>query len=157
VIAAAKRAGARSRGFDIDPEMVKLSRENVERENLEHLVTIHLQDIFEVDLREASVLMLYLLPELNVRLIPQIDEMEPGSRIVSHSFDMAGVIPDSETTVYHRDGSVSRVYMWTTPLRKEPLRKAPSDMKYMKHFRLDKVLTKGEMWFLDKFRKALRD
>lgn len=157
VIAAAKRAGARSWGYDIDPEMVKLSQENVEKENLEHLVTIELQDIFEVDLREASVIMLYLLPELNVRLIPQIDEMEPGSRIVSHSFDMAGVIPDIEATVNHKDGQVSKVYMWTTPLNKDPLYKTQRKGPYMKKFRLDKVITEGEMWFLDTFRKAVRD
>lgn len=157
VIAAAKRAGARSRGYDIDPEMVKLSRENVKKENLEHLVTIELQDIFEVDLREASVIMLYLLPELNVRLIPQIDEMEPGSRIVSHSFDMAGVMPDIDATVNHKDGRVSKVYMWTTPLRKESLAGGQRQQNYMKKFRLDRVFTEGEIWFLDRFRKALRD
>lgn len=157
VIATAKRAGARSMGFDIDPEMVKLSRENVEKENLEHLVTIELQDIFEVDLREASVIMLYLLPELNVRLIPQIDEMEPGSRIVSHSFDMAGVIPDADVTVNHKDGRVSKVYMWTTPLRKDPLAGGQRQQNYMKRFRLDRVFTEGDIWILDRFRKILDD
>ena len=78
VIAAAKKAGARAIGFDIDPEMVQRSRENVKTAGVGHLVTIQERDIFELDLREASVITLYLLPELNVRLIPQLDKLKMG-------------------------------------------------------------------------------
>ncbi len=118
VIAAAKKVEARAQGFDIDPVMVKKSAANVKKAKVGHLVTIEHRDIFELDLSGASVVTLYLLPELNVRLIPQLDKMKPGSRIVSHDFDMDGVIPDVEATVYRHDGGISKVYLWTTPLRK---------------------------------------
>lgn len=118
VIAAAKKAGARAFGFDIDPGMVEMSKANVKKAGVENLVTIVEKDIFELDLRKASVVTLYLLPELNVRLIPQLDKLKPGTRIVSHDFDMKGVIPDVEATVNRRDGSISMVYLWTTPLKK---------------------------------------
>lgn len=118
VIAAAKKAGARAFGFDIDPEMVKKSRENVGKENVGHLVTIQAADIFDLDLSGANVITLYLLPNLNVRLIPQLDKLKPGSRIVSHDFDMAGVTPDVDATVTLPGGGTSKVYLWTTPLKK---------------------------------------
>jgi SAM-dependent methyltransferase len=123
VIAAAKKAGARAYGFDIDPEMVKKSQDNVKAQNIGHLVTIQEADVFDLDLSDASVVTLYLLPELNVRLIPQLDKLKPGSRIVSHDFDMEGVIPDVEATVTRNDGGTSRVYLWTTPLKKAPVKK----------------------------------
>lgn len=119
VIGAAKRAGARSYGFDIDPAMVETSISNVRKENLEHLVTIKEADIFELDLSEASVVTLYLLPGLNVKLIPQLEELKPGSRIVSHDFAMEGIQPDVEATVFYGERRrTSRVYLWTTPLKR---------------------------------------
>ncbi len=118
VIAAAKKAGCKAWGFDIDPQRVKESKENVKKNKVEHLVTIKEKDIFELDLSKASVITLYLLPSLNVKLIPQLDRMKPGSRIVSHDFDMAGVTPDVEATVNMKDGQTRKVYLWTTPLRK---------------------------------------
>jgi len=120
VIAAAKKAGARAYGFDIDPKMVKISRENVNKEGLKHLVTIEEQDIFELDLSNASVITLYLLPELNLRLLPQLNRLKPGVRIVSHDFDIEGAAPDVEATVYRPGEGTSKVYMWTTPLRNTP-------------------------------------
>lgn len=120
VIAAAKKTGCRAYGFDIDPVMVEKSRENVRKEKLEKLVTIELQDIFDLDLSKASVVTLYLLPELNVALIPHLEKMKPGSRIVSHLFDIEGVEPDVEATVYREGGKNSKVYLWTTPLKKTP-------------------------------------
>jgi SAM-dependent methyltransferase len=118
VIAAAKKAGCRAYGFDIDPVMVKKSRENVKKERLEKLVAIELKDIFDLDLSKASVVTLYLLPELNLALVPQLEKMKPGSRIVSHSFDIEGVEPDAETTVYREGGKSNKVYLWTTPLKR---------------------------------------
>lgn len=118
VIAAAKKAGCMAYGFDIDPEMVEKSRENVRKEKLERLVTIKQQDIFDLDLSKASVVTLYLLPEINVALIPKLEQMKPGSRIVSHSFDIEGVEPDVEATVFREGGKSNKVYLWTTPLKK---------------------------------------
>src|SRR5512137_2482912 len=93
VVTAAKKYGVKAVGFDIDPQRVKEARENVRANQVEHLVTIREADVFTLDLREASVVTLYLLPQLNVRLLPQLAQLKPGSRIVSHDFDMKGAKP----------------------------------------------------------------
>lgn len=93
VVTAAKKYGVKAYGFDIDPKRVAESLANVKSNKVEHLVTIKQADIFKLDLREATVVTLYLLPELNVRLMPQLEKLKPGSRIVSHDFDMRGAKP----------------------------------------------------------------
>lgn len=118
VIAAAKKAGCKAYGVDLDPEMVERSIRAVKKERLEKLVTIEQQDIFDVDLSQATVVTLYLLPELNTALIPQIDRMKPGSRIVAHDFPIEGIDPDVEATVFREGGKSNKVYLWTTPLKK---------------------------------------
>ena len=123
VINAAKRFGIHAVGYDIDPKRVAESRVNVKNNGVEHLVTIEEKNIFDVDLSRATVVTLYLLPELNVRLIPQLEKLAPGSRIVSHDFDMEGVEPDQTWTVIARDHREPKnrehyVYLWKTPLRK---------------------------------------
>jgi cyclopropane fatty-acyl-phospholipid synthase-like methyltransferase len=120
VIAAAKKYGCKAVGYDIDPQRVKESRENVDANNVGDLVTIEQKDIFTLDLSKADVITLYLLPSLNVKLIPQLEKLKPGSRIVSHDFDMRGVKPDKVVTVTPEGGFVEhKVYLWTTPLKKE--------------------------------------
>lgn len=119
VATAAKRYGCRAIGFDIDPARVKDSKATVAEMGVEDLVEIREEDIFTLDLSEASVITLYLLPDLNVRLIPQLEKLKPGSRIVSHAFDMRGVKPDVVETVEGELGSQHTVYLWTTPLNKE--------------------------------------
>src|SRR5215475_865124 len=118
-VTAAKKYGSRAWGFDINPVRVKESLENVDKNNVKHLVTIKLQDIFELDLSKADVITLYLLPTLNVKLIPQLDKMKPGCRIVSHDFDMAGVRPKREITYSPQGGREHRIFLWVTPLEKE--------------------------------------
>jgi SAM-dependent methyltransferase len=119
VVKAAKDYGCRAVGFDVDPERIKESLENVKKNKVEELVAIKQQDIFKLDLRPASVVTLYLLPSLNVKLIPQLDKLKPGSRIVSHDFDMDGVEPDQVVTVKSQDMSREHtIYLWTTPLKK---------------------------------------
>jgi len=94
VVAAAKKYGCKAVGYDIDPKRVKESLENVKKNNVADLVTIEQKDIFKLDISQANVITLYLLPSLNVRLIPQLEKLKPGSRVVSHDFDMKGVTPD---------------------------------------------------------------
>lgn len=119
VVTAAKRYGCRAVGYDIDPERVKESRENVEKNKLKHLVTIENRDIFTLDLSKANVITLYLLPRLNVKLIPQLEKLRPGSRIVSHDFDMKGIQPDEVVTLTsEEDSEEHKIYLWTTPLKK---------------------------------------
>jgi SAM-dependent methyltransferase len=120
VVAAAKKYGCRAFGYDIDPERVEESLENVRENRVRRLVRIEEKDIFMLDLRPATVITLYLLPGLNVRLIPQLEELRPGCRIVSHDFDMQGVKPDAVLEMEsEEDGAEHTVYLWTTPLKKE--------------------------------------
>jgi uncharacterized protein (TIGR03000 family) len=123
VVTAAKKYGCKAFGFDINPERIKDSTENVKKNKVEDLVTIKKQDIFTLDLRDASVITLYLLPELNLKLVPQLEKMKPGTRIVSHDFDMRGYKPDKvETIRAANDQGVERdhtIYLWTIPLQKE--------------------------------------
>jgi glucose uptake protein len=120
VATAARKYGCRCVGFDIDPARIQDSREKVAEYEVGDLVTIEQQDIFQIDMSKASVVMLYLLPDLNVRLIPQLEQLKPGSRIVSHDFDMTGVSPDQAVEVTEPGGRKHMVYLWTTPLKKQP-------------------------------------
>ncbi len=120
VVTAAKRYGCKAVGYDIARKRVKESLANVEENNVGHLVQIEQRDIFTLDLSKANVITLYLLPELNVKLIPQLKKLKPGSRIVSHDFDMRGVKPDKVVEV-NSDNEYDKhtIYLWTTPLKME--------------------------------------
>jgi len=129
VVAAAKR-GAKATGWDIDPERIVEAKENVKKNKVEENATIIQDDIFTLDLSGADVITLYLWPQLNVKLIPQLEKLKPGSRIVSHDFDMAGVKPDKVVELplknrgsnnYGNDlrDANHTIYLWTAPLKKE--------------------------------------
>lgn len=121
VVTAAERFGCRAFGYDIDPQRVAESLANVEAHGVGHLVTIEQKDIFTLDLSGADVVTLYLLPSLNVKLIPQLEKLKPGSRIVSHDFDMKGVEPDDVVEMTEDGSYISHtVYLWTAPLKKTP-------------------------------------
>jgi len=119
VARAAKKYGCHAVGFDVDPQRLKESRATVKKEGVGDLVQIKEADIFTLDLSKANVITLYLLPSLNVKLIPQLEKLKPGSRIVSHDFDMRGVTPEKEVRVPCKDGFDRTVYLWRTPLKKE--------------------------------------
>jgi len=119
VVTAAKKYGCKAVGYEINPLQVKESLENVEKNKVGHLVTIEEKDIFTLDLSKATVITLYLLPDLNVKLIPQLEKLKPGSRIVSHDFDMKGVKPDKLLKLTsNKDRFEHKIYLWTTPLKK---------------------------------------
>jgi ribosomal protein L11 methylase PrmA len=112
-VTAAKKYGARGVCFDIDPERIKEANENVAKNEVQRLVKVVHADLFEQDLSGASVITLYLLPSLNVKLMPKLmKELKPGTRIVSHAFDMGSWKPEKELDV---DGR--KVYFWTIPKR----------------------------------------
>jgi hypothetical protein len=118
VVTAARKFRCRAIGFEIDPQRVAESQENVRKNGLAHLVRIEERDMFDVDLSEADVVTLYLLPNLNVRLIPQITKMKPGARVVSQDFDLAGVIPDRVVQVYLSKREIYKIfYLLTVPLK----------------------------------------
>ena len=120
VILAAKKYGCKGAGYDIDPQRIKECHKNAKASRVEHLVRFEQEDIFKLDLSKASVVTLYLLPELNVKLIPQLEKMKPGSRIVSHDFDMKGVTPDKTVSYVSKEDNVHHtLFLWTVPLKKE--------------------------------------
>lgn len=120
VIAAASEYGCRAVGYDIDARKVQQSRENVKRLGIEKRVRIEHKDIFKLDLSEATVIMLYLLPEMNMKLIPQLEKMKEGSRIVCHEFALKDVRHDSMNTITTQPDGVPRdIYLYTLPLKKD--------------------------------------
>ena len=130
VVTAAKKFGCRGVGFEISPEMVKASNANVKRAKVENLVTIKQEDVFKQDLSKASVITLYLLPSLNLRLVPQFEKMKPGSRIVSHAYDIKGIKPDRVISIESKeDSSNHNIYLWTIPLKKEEPKENPKEKK----------------------------
>jgi precorrin-6B methylase 2 len=113
VITAAKK-GARAVGFEIDGDLVKESRENIKKAGVQNLAEIRQQDILTVDLSAASVVTMYLLPDVNLKLRPNIfSQMKPGARIVSHAFDMGDWKPDRTERINGRT-----VYLWIVPAKK---------------------------------------
>jgi precorrin-6B methylase 2 len=128
VVTAAKRFGCKAVGYDIDPQRIKESLENVAVNNVGNLVTIEQKDIFTLDLGKANVITLYLLPSLNVKLIPQLKKLKPGSRIVSHDFRMKGVKPDKIVELTSsEDNAQHKVFLWTAPIKKRKKMKQAGD------------------------------
>ena len=110
-VTAAKKYGARGVGIDIDPQRIKEANENVQKNGVADKVKILQADLFETNLSEATVVTLYLLPSLNQKLRPKLmKELKPGTRVVSHAFDMGDWKPEKELDVNGR-----KVYMWTIP------------------------------------------
>jgi SAM-dependent methyltransferase len=113
VIAAARDFGARGVGIDIDPKRVAEARQNAKSAGVADRVEFRQADLFETDLGSATVVALYLLPELNLKLRPKLlRELAPGSRIVSQSFDMGDWKPAVRKKVEGKD-----VYLWYVPRR----------------------------------------
>ena len=134
VITAAKEFGARGVGIDIDSGRIKQSMENARKAGVEDLVSFRNEDLFEADISEATVVSLYLLHTLNLKLRPKLwKELKPGTRIVSHKFDMGHWPPEKQiltkrlglelTKEGTRVGVVSgTIYLWTIPTKTEQLR-----------------------------------
>jgi len=120
VITAAQRYGCRAVGYDVDPLRIREARENVARRRVAHLVTIEQQDVLQTDLREASVVTLYLGTEINARLIPPLRQLRSGARIVSHDFPIGNLRPDRVVKMTSRtDRRQHTLYRWTCPLPPE--------------------------------------
>lgn len=123
VIAAAKQFHARGVGIEYDGTLIAQSRESAEREGVSDRVEFLQQDIFASDFRNATVLTMYLLPEVNLDLRPQIlFELRPGTRVVSHDWDMGDWEPDDRRVIPTPEKTVgpleeSRVYLWIVPAR----------------------------------------
>ncbi|MCZ7566858.1 MAG: class I SAM-dependent methyltransferase [Burkholderiales bacterium] len=112
VVTAARQHGARGVGIDIDPERISEAKYIANRVGVGDRVTFLVGDLFEADIREATVVTLYLLPEVNRRLKPKLlRELAPGTRVVSHDFAMGRDWPPERTVRLGRD----TIYLWTIP------------------------------------------
>jgi ubiquinone/menaquinone biosynthesis C-methylase UbiE len=117
VVTAASRYGARGVGVDLDPERIREARENAARAGVGDRVTFLLRDLFATDVSAATVVALYLSPEINLRLRPKLlRELPPGSRVVSHQFDMGDWLPERSLEVAVA-GAARRVFLWRIPAR----------------------------------------
>jgi SAM-dependent methyltransferase len=114
VITAARKYGVRAVGFEIDPDLVKRSRENIRKEGVEKLAEIRQQDIRTVNLGPATVVTMYLLPEVNLMVRPNLwRQLRPGSRVVSHDFDMGDWKPlKTEEIKEAGSGWGHTLYLW---------------------------------------------
>jgi tRNA G37 N-methylase Trm5 len=107
-ITAAQKYGARATGIDINPERIKEANENLAKAGVGNKVKFLNQDLFETDISDATVVTLYLLPSLNLKLMPTLKKLKPGTRIVSHSFDMGTEWPPDKT----EDVNGRTIYLW---------------------------------------------
>jgi len=115
VITAAQKFGCRGVGYDIDPERIKECLENAKAAGVTDKVKFILGDLFQADFHEATVIPMYLLPSVNLKLRPKIlRELKPGSRIVSHDFSMGEWTPDDQASL-EVDGISHEVYGWVIP------------------------------------------
>jgi SAM-dependent methyltransferase len=120
VIAAAKSFGARGVGIDINPVRIAEAKENAKKAGVEELVRFEENDLFDADIHEASVVTLFLLPNVNLRLRPKLLQLQPGTRIVSNTFDMGDWKATKEMSVTARDpagsyGLSKKLYLWIVP------------------------------------------
>jgi predicted O-methyltransferase YrrM len=112
-ITAARTYGARGVGIDIDPQRIKEATENLKAAGVGDKVRFMNQDLFTTNISEATVVTLYLLPSLNLKVLPKLNaELKPGTRIVSHAFDMGDIKPQQTMNVNGRT-----IYLWTVPIK----------------------------------------
>jgi ribosomal protein L11 methylase PrmA len=110
-ITAARKYGIKTTGIDIDPERIREANENAKKAGVTNLVQFRQEDLFTADFRDATVVTLYLLPDLNVKLRPKLwNELKPGTRIVSHQFEMGAWKPEKRL-----ESNGRTIYFWTVP------------------------------------------
>ncbi len=123
VIAAAKDFGAHGVGIDINPVRIGEAKENARKAGVERLVRFEENDLFQADIHEASVVTIFLLSEINLKLRPKLlRELRPGTRLVSNTFDMGDWKPDKQATVgeeYQEDFLSHRLFLWIVPARRD--------------------------------------
>jgi len=110
-ITAARKYGIKATGIDIDPERIREANENAKKAGVTNLVQFRQENLFTADFRDATVITLYLLPDLNVKLRPKLwNELKPGTRIVSHQFEMGAWKPEKRL-----ESNGRTIYFWTVP------------------------------------------
>jgi hypothetical protein len=118
VITAAKR-GTRAHGIEYNPDMVELSKRSAEKEGVTGKASFAKADLFESDFSQATVITMYLLPQINLKLRPKILDLKPGTRIVSHAFTMEEWAPDDKASVSDSNSYNRTAYLWIVPAKVE--------------------------------------
>jgi SAM-dependent methyltransferase len=114
-IEAARRFGARGLGVEIDAELVEESKVLAKEAGVSHLVTFIQGDLFELDLHEATVLVIYLFPDINLKLRPRLQKLSPGTKIITHNYDMGDWKPDELVEIMGDDGKLHKLFLWVIP------------------------------------------
>lgn len=120
VVLAAKKYGCRGIGYDIDPERVSAALRNARRNGVEALVKIVQADLFTIDFSAADVLSLYLIPDINQKLLPKFRKLKPGTRLVFHDYGLDGVAADESIRVTsNEDNAGHTLFLYTAPLKQQ--------------------------------------
>jgi hypothetical protein len=136
VITAAKR-GTRALGIEYNPDMVNLSRKNAEKEGVTDKAQFMETDLFLFDLSKATVITMFLLPDINLRLRPKLLDLKPGTRIVSNTFTMQEWIPDDTARIDEETTSWTTAYLWIIPAKVEGSWKLPNgDLTLKQEFQM---------------------
>ena len=115
LITAARKYGIRGVGVDLDPERIRECRENAKKAEVDHLVQFYQKNLFHTDFHEATIVTLYLLPSVNIQLRPKLlDELSPGTKVISHDFDMDEWLADESIQVW-ADDEIHMLYFWEVP------------------------------------------
>src|SRR5690606_34701877 len=114
-ITAAQRFGTKGVGIDLNPERINEAKENAREAKVADKVTFIEGNIFELDFSEATVVSLYLFPEVNMKLRPRILRMKPGTRVISHNYDMGDWKPEQTKKVKVPNGTAHTIYLWRVP------------------------------------------
>jgi len=119
LITAAHRYGCRGTGFELDPRLAQEARQIAQRRGVGRLVDVQIKDIFTVDYRAYDVVLMYLLPDMIVRLLPELEKLKPGARIVAHDYGIRGIVPDRTVSFVSNEDNVEHtVFLYTIPLRR---------------------------------------
>ena len=114
-IEAARRFGAKGLGIEIDASLVAESKALAKEAGVSHLVTFIQGDLFELDLNEATVLVIYLFPDINLKLRPRLQKLSPGTKIITHNYDMGDWKPDQLVEIMGDDGKLHKLFLWVIP------------------------------------------
>ncbi len=120
VVQAAKKRGCKGVGFEIVPELAQQGRDSAKQNNVSHLVQIKEEDLFKADLSAATVLPVYLLPDMLTKLKPNLEKLKPGTRIISHDYRIKGVKADKEVTLTSKETGADHILiLYTLPFQEE--------------------------------------
>jgi hypothetical protein len=146
VITAAKR-GAKALGIEYNPDMVELSKRNAEKEGVSDKASFKKADLFETDFSDATVVTMFLLSDINLRLRPKILDMKPGTRVVSNTFDMGEWVADEVIQVTEGCSSYCRAHFWIVPAKVQGTWKTPNgELKLeQKYQNVSGTLTSGNV------------